>query len=364
MTIHENVLDPHGRFEMSPTGPFEAGACTTILFRVVIGAAGLKAGGCVKIATPYMGWGQPFCVKSRLWDELLVGVDRVHNPWKPINTTWRLKTDGAATLRLSADENLLFNPPGQAHFPDEWKHTYGQWRWWITATLEREDLRQGDEILITYGDTDNEPFGIRVQPWAEEQPADFLAVIDPDGRNRYHMIPGAPVWVRVVPGPAERIVAVIPGIARRGEKISVRTSVLDRNLCPPAAPGRGPLTFEADGLTLAASEAPPGEPLHATVLQGGVVHVQAPQLRPTDTNPLVVDETMSERLFWGDLHAQSRYHQWRKQQGRGDHRLADRPGDLRCVRQLRHVLCSGKIGGNVRPRLRDVRILRALFRPF
>ena len=48
-----------GTFEMSPSGSFEAGTYTTIVFVYTVGEAGLKEGGRLRIGTPNMGWGTP-----------------------------------------------------------------------------------------------------------------------------------------------------------------------------------------------------------------------------------------------------------------------------------------------------------------
>jgi len=307
-----------GRFTITPEGPFEAGTYATIVFRVVIGKTGLKAGGCVKIATPHMGWGHPVCLTPRIWDELLVGTDRPHNPWKPINTTWQLKTSGNATIRLRADENLLYHPKGRSNFPREWEKTYGQWRWWITATVERDELAHGDEIMITYGDTENEPFGVRVQPWPGEEKSYFLAVIDAEGQNSYVMIPGSPACLDIVPGPPEHIVAVLPSVAGSGQDIKIRTNVMDRNLCPPSVPYPGKLEFKTEAIVMDRADSGLSGVVRGKAKHDGKAHVHGTGLSPVDTNPLVIDDSIDERLFWGDLHAQSRFHQWRVQEGRGD----------------------------------------------
>ncbi|MBM4081467.1 MAG: hypothetical protein FJ278_17315, partial [Planctomycetes bacterium] len=83
---------PFGAFQMTPDGPFEAGTHTTITFAYTVGPAGLRKGGRVRIATPNMGWGEPLVLCPNPIEELVRGPERKHNPWKPLNTTFALKT--------------------------------------------------------------------------------------------------------------------------------------------------------------------------------------------------------------------------------------------------------------------------------
>lgn len=313
-----------GAFMMSPAGPFEAGSYVTIVFRIIIGKAGLKRGGCVKICTPNMGWGEPHCITPHHWHEMLVETDRRHNPWKPLNTTWSLRSKQGATIHLRADENIAGSVHGHRTTlaAEIAERLYG-WRWWLTATVERADLVPGDELCITYGDTKDCPFGIRVQPWPEENQLTFAAVIDAKGDQNYRIL-AAPVDVNVLPGPPERISAFLPSFVRPGETAVLRINVLDRNLCPANAPFTDSLSLEAtEGVALSAASVT-GMPaqIMATPEAEGIVRVKAVGPETAMTNPLVVDKAKNFNLYWGDLHAQSKYHQWRPEIGRGDSTLS------------------------------------------
>jgi hypothetical protein len=311
----------YGVFSMSPEGPFEAGAYTTIVFKVKIGSKGIKRGGRFKIAPPNMGWGEPLCLKSRDWDEIIEETEREHNPWKPINTKGRVKSKGKAWLALRADESVLHLPPGTSACVDENALIYDQWRWWITAKVEGDDLHEGDEIEVIYGDTEEHAHGIKVQPWPEEGRLWFGAVVDPEGDKHFYPLAGAPFDVKVLPGPPEKVKAVLPSICSVGKKVALRTAVLDRNLCPPSEEYGGDLTLEKKK----------GEVLfHGTntveALDNGITNVYVTGPEKVKTNPMLVEAKNELNLYWGDLHAQSRYHQWRPPIKRGDSSLS--PAEL------------------------------------
>ncbi len=307
-----------GRFRMTPVGPFEAGAFVTITFHIEIGEVGVNPGGHIKIGTPNMGWGQPLVRTPRVPPELLVNKPKEHNPWKPINTTVTLKTAGRAVLAVRAAEEALM-----ARYESEEMNRiareYRQWRWWITLTVERDALRPGDEIAVVYGDTAEHSHGVRVPPWYESDPDTFAALIDVEGDGEYREPIGSPVVVHLAPAPPERTVAVLPSLAVSGERLPVRMAVLDRNLCPPSAPFVGPVAWSGSGVLgdahgqvvlpaeISAAAAGPGV---------GRVTVRGPDT--ARSNPVLITSDRDLRIFWGDLHAQSRYHQWNPAIQRGD----------------------------------------------
>ena len=220
----------YGAFVMSPAGPFEAGSYTTITFTYTVGEAGLKRGGRLRIATPNQGWEEPLVLCPTSIEEIVEGPQRAHNPWKPINTSFELDTRTDAWVKMWAEErwvaaNLVPDREGW-----EWASRATVWRWWIVADVERADFEPGDRIVVTYGDTEDQPFGIRVQPFPNDKERPFLCVVDVEGNGDLREADGSPVYPLVVSGPPERIVAAAPSIAAPGETFTVRASALDRNL--------------------------------------------------------------------------------------------------------------------------------------
>jgi Protein of unknown function (DUF3604) len=306
-----------GTFTMSPTGPFEAGSATTITFRIIVGEAGMAPGGWVKIGTPDMGWGQPLVVSQWEDDEFLVGRDLEHNPWKPINTSWKLTTESDAILRLSVDESVLL-PSHNDEVMDAIAGKQPLWKWYITATVERGGLNPGDVIEITYGDTEQHGEGVCVAPWSDNDDHEFFAILSPKADNRFGELDGSPVAVRYLPGPAEKIIAVLPSIAKAGTEIPLRLSVLDRNLCPPSAPYDGEVSVEPEGVVQFGAEGEPEPdslPVRAMEEGLGRIHVGGPE--SVRSNPVLVEADPKYNLYWGDLHAQSMYHSWQPEAHHG-----------------------------------------------
>ncbi|OGV74686.1 MAG: hypothetical protein A3K19_25460 [Lentisphaerae bacterium RIFOXYB12_FULL_65_16] len=324
------MADGHyGTFEMSPAGPFEAGATATIVFTYTVGDKGLRRGGRLRICTPNMGWGEPLVLTSNFPDELVHGQARSHNPWKPINTTFRVDSKTAAWVKLWSEERWVLpqvlgknkcREPGW-----EWIGHARQWRWWINADVEEADFAPGDRIVITYGDTEHEPCGVRVQPWPEDPTRPFVCVVDVDGSGELREAGGSPCQVSVVAGPPERTVAVLPSVLGVGEPVTVRASVLDRNLTHPRQRYDGVMTFATvdDRIHLPQHDAAQEGDSRALdgvrpVLAGiTAIEVKTPT-GTARTNPALVLAGKAENLYWGDLHAQSMYHQWSSEEGRGD----------------------------------------------
>ncbi|MFC1719383.1 DUF3604 domain-containing protein [Candidatus Poribacteria bacterium] len=314
-----------GTFEMSLSGPFEAGTYTTIVFTYTVGEAGLKDGGRLRIGTPNMGWGEPLVLCPNPIEETIKGPDRRHNPWKPLNTTFQLETRTNAWIEMWVEERGAYSLKSVADKAGwEWAKTATQWRWWINSDIELDDFEPGDKIIITYGDTKEHPFGIRVQPFPEEKALPFICVVDVEGDGELREVPGSPVYIGVVSGPPERIMAAAPSILRPGEFFKVRASVMDRNLTHPNKRYDGPMRFSSQSEILEIPDKPPAQEGDARTIDGvvaakpgvGVIQITT-EVDEIETNPILVVPEAEENLYWGDIHAQCMYHQWRPLEGRG-----------------------------------------------
>ncbi len=306
-----------GQFEMSPTGPFEAGAYATIVFTYTVGPAGLKKGGRLRIATPNQGWGEPLVLCPNPIEELVEGPERTHNPWKPLNTTFALHTKTKAWVRMWAEERHCVQRFVRGRDGWEWARRATQWRWWINADVEVADFAPGDQIVITYGDTDQHPDGVLVQPFPEEATRPFLCVVDVEGNGELREVSGSGVCVAVAPGPPEKPIVVVPSLLRPGEGFDPRVSVLDRNLAPPATEYWGDMNMDATDEDLLDDE----------TCEENIVRVcVATSVGDAASNPALVTEDKQEHLYWGDLHAQCCYHMWDAEEGRGHSTLS--PAEL------------------------------------
>ena len=317
--------NPYGTFAMDPAGPFEAGSHTTIRFVYTVGAVGLKCGGRLRIATPNQGWGEPLVLCPNPIHELISGPARRHNPWKPLNTTFELETETDAWLRMWTEErhclaNLI--PEGDDW---EWAHRAVQWRWWIVADVECADFAPGDRITIIYGNTDEDPLGVRVQPFPESPTRPFVCAVDVAGDGQLREPAGSPVYPSVVSGPPEHANVVLPSLVTVGEPFTARASVLDRNLTNPHDPYTGPVTFDLSKGVVADTAAPLRRDGDTHCLDGaraegaGRYFVSvATEVGGASSNPMLAVPERSVGLYWGDLHAQCMYHQWKTFEKRGD----------------------------------------------
>ncbi|MFO1336960.1 MAG: hypothetical protein U1F53_01780 [Burkholderiaceae bacterium] len=87
-------------------------------------------------------------------------------------------------------------------------------------------LNAGDHIIIRLGDRRGGGPGTRVQTFVEDG-FRFRCYVDPLGTSRFVAVPGDTV-IRVVAGPAARILVNGPRFARRGDATAVRITVQDR----------------------------------------------------------------------------------------------------------------------------------------
>jgi len=307
-----------GRFWMSPAKDFRACTYEKITFRYVVGSEGMRVGGKLKIALPNMGWGEPLPPYPDHGSEYFRNEERAFCNWKRCNTTYQVVSDSKADVFLSSRESYL--PLGRYENFRWW------FCWWMTASVLVEPLREGDEIVITYGDTLFGEEGAFVQPWAEEG-IWFSAFADPQGRGDFHEVPGSPIESSVVPGPVEKCILTAPSIVRPGEEFSLRAAVTDwgEDKLRSVPSGTGTKLW---GCT--------DEPIDSDCLfeesavdridglrtsEGGKykAEIELPDgsTIATESNP-VACRSGGLNLYWGDLHAQSFYHQYDPRLGRGD----------------------------------------------
>ena len=315
-----------GRFDMSPAGPFEAGSYTTITFTYTIGEVGLKRGGRLRIATPNQGWGEPLVLCPNPIDELVCGAARRHNPWKPINTTFAVETATEAWIKMWTEERMVSPVPDGEMWA--WASRATVWRWWMVADVEVADFEPGDRITIVYGDTEDHPGGIRIQPFPQGHERPFVCVVDVEGNGALREVAGSPVYPTIVSGPPARMVAVAPSVVAQGEALTVRASVLDRNLTPPCSDYEGPVTLASEGDALYAPDASlvrernAWEAADVTARRPGVERIRVrSDVGESEAHPVLVTPDKEDRLYWGDIHAQCVYHQWKSSEGRGDSSL-------------------------------------------
>ncbi|MBM4045778.1 MAG: DUF3604 domain-containing protein, partial [Planctomycetes bacterium] len=252
------------------------------------------------------------------------GPERKHNPWKPLNTTFALKTRTKAWVRMWVEERWCSGTLITGREGWEWTRYASLWRWWINADVEIADFEPGDQIIVTYGNTDEDPFGVRVQPFPENPARPFVCVVDVDGNGELREAAGSPVYPVVLSGPPEQVIAIAPSLVKHGETFTVRASVMDRNLTHPNKRYEGPMQFASEADALHVPGAEPSQEGDARALANvkaakpgiGSIRVTT-SVGAAETNPVLVSAEKQENLYWGDLHAQCMYHVWHSDEGRG-----------------------------------------------
>lgn len=285
-----------GTFSLSHAGPFVAGMCTQVIFRCTVGADGLKQGARLRVGVPNTGWEAPVLPQQRYWDELVSGADRRLAPFHPVNTTAVVKSSSAATVALEVMERMLV--------PDE-DPAFAYWRWWITATLEAGDLKQGDEITILYGDPRFGSDGIRVQMFPEPS-INVTAYVQTSPEALFAELVGSPAYLDVVSGPPSRVNVVAPS-AHDEDEVLIKVSLTDACQALPMGDAGVHLAIGAERFACK-----PGE--HAALrfavdkLAHAIVVEQQSGAVWGKSNPSVPVAEDKLKLFWGDLHAQSEHH--------------------------------------------------------
>ncbi|MCP3920773.1 MAG: CehA/McbA family metallohydrolase [bacterium] len=177
----------------------------------------------------------------------------------------------------------------------------------LIATIAGRALAPSETIVLHYGASAP---GALADRYAERESHLWLAV-DGDGDGVRALVPDSPT-VEILPGPASRLVITLPSVARPGDQVLLRASVLDAlgNAGPecagrielsaqppvPGLPTELELTADAGGIATARFPAP----------DTGVVRVRA-RLELTsaavecESNPMLVDADAA-RVYWGDLH--------------------------------------------------------------
>jgi hypothetical protein len=173
-------------------------------------------------------------------------------------------------------------------------------------------LREGDTITLCFGDRSGGSPGMRLQTFCEDS-FEFRVLVDPIATFNYQELPVQPT-IRVVPGPPERWVAVVPTLRRAKEPFALKLKAEDRwgnpsdraeqilRLSASRPVERLPetLAFRSGELTQVIEGLSVPEPGDLTIRlqdEAGVLLAES--------NPLRVAEEVELRPFWVDLHGQS-----------------------------------------------------------
>jgi len=241
-----------GRARIDLTRGVVAGSHVTLRLTYVAGKYGIDDSGSVKIV-------QRFATDA--------GTPQFDDPGAPNYVTARTTSRARTLLRYDAKANTR-----------PWGRT-------LYVKIVGGYLREGDELTVTYGDRSNGSPGWRAQTFCEDT-LEFKVLVDRFATCAYEEVPESPT-IRIVAGPAVRLVAVAPTMARVGERVLVRFRADDQWGNPVGKPrARRFPGFPAQGTyTIAVRDARRG--------------------LECETNPIVVRKDVPLGRYWADLHGQS-----------------------------------------------------------
>jgi hypothetical protein len=277
---HSTYL-PHrmGHAEVSPTGAFEAGSYQEFTLTYTAGYFGIDDTGSLKIV-------------HRFASDM--GRPQFDNPKAPNYTT--VEASNGAILHVEYDMKRNIRP---------WDKT-------LYIKVVRGFLREGEQIIVRFGDRRQGSPGIRIQTFCEHT-FEFRVLVDAIATYNYVELPKQPE-IAIVPGAPAIYKAIMPTGLRVGDKFKLRmkgedkwgnpsdqcTATFKLKASKPVQGLPASVTFKkgefaaiVDGLSVA-------EPGDLTIDlvddKGNVV---------CTSNPMRVTTEAALLPYWGDLHGQS-----------------------------------------------------------
>ena len=268
-----------GSATVSPAGAFEAGSFQEFTVTYTAGYFGIDDTGSLKVV-------------HRFASDM--GRPQFDDPAAPNYTT--VEATSGAELLVEYDIKRNIRP---------WDKT-------LYIKLVRGYLREGDQIIIRFGDRRQGSPGIRLQTFCEHT-FEFRVLVDPFAVYRYAELPEQPT-IAIIPGPPVLYKSVMPTQRCLGQDFQLRLKGEDRwgnpsNQCEgtfslkPSAPIQGlpeMVTFTKgefyvtiDGLSVTET----GDVTIDLVDSDGEI--------VCTSNPLRVTEDADLLPYWGDLHGQS-----------------------------------------------------------
>ena len=192
---------PHSRYlpekmgsaGVLPAGRFEAGSFQEFTVTYRAGYFGIDDSGSIKIV-------------HRFASDM--GRPQFTDPGAPNYTT--VEASNGAVLQVEYDMKRNIRP---------WDKT-------LYIKVVRGFLREGDEIIVRFGDRRQGSPGIRLQTFCEET-FEFRVLVDAIATYNYVELPQQPT-IAIVAGPAAAFKAILPTLRRVGEPFSLRMKGEDR----------------------------------------------------------------------------------------------------------------------------------------
>ena len=182
-----------GTASVSPRGSFEAGSYQEFTLTYTAGYFGIDDTGSIKIV-------------HRFASDM--GRPQFTDPEAPNYVT--VEATNGAVLHVEYDMKRNIRP---------WDKT-------LYIKVVRGFLREGDQIVVRFGDRRQGSPGIRLQTFCEET-FEFRVLVDAIATYNYVELPQQPT-IAIVPGPPAAYKAVLPTLRRTGEAFQLRLKGEDR----------------------------------------------------------------------------------------------------------------------------------------
>lgn len=270
-----------GKVELYPKGDVVAGSVGTWRLVFKVGKVGIDEGGTIIITR------RTVCDSD---------IPQLEDPSKPGYVT--VTTTGEAKLRVRYEGRYHIRP----------------WRGSLVIDVYDGFLKEGDEIVVTYGDRRGGCPGFRMQTFREREHT-FRVLVDSFGTGKFYEVEVSPT-LKIIGGPPDIVEVVAPSKIVAGEAFRILVRVLD-SWGNPSENYRGTVEFES-------TDAEARLPLRyrfkpedhgckwfdGVVLKSPGTHVitvKADDGMEAASNPIMCcREEPPLKLFWGDLHGQTR----------------------------------------------------------
>jgi len=271
--------DRMGRATIDPQGEFEAGSFQSLTLTYTAGYFGIDDTGSIKIVHRFASdMGRPQFTDPKGWNYTTV------------------EASNGAVLDVQYDPKRNIRP---------WDKT-------LFIRVVRGFLREGDQIVVCFGNRRQGSPGIRMQTFSEPT-FEFRVLVDAWATYNYVELPQQP-WISVVAGSLSTWQAVLPTMRRANETFRLGFKGVDR--------WGNPSHRAAGAYRLVASEPIAGLPgtidlaagQHSAIVDGlraerpgdySIDVLDADGRRLCTSNPLQIVQHAKLLPFWGDLHGQS-----------------------------------------------------------
>ena len=268
-----------GSASVEPNGSFEAGSYQEFTLTYTAGYFGIDDTGSLKIV-------------HRFASDM--GRPQFDNP------------DAANFVTVEASNGAVL------HVEYDMKRNIRPWDKTLYIKVVRGFLREGEQIIVRFGDRRQGSPGMRIQTFCEAS-FEFKVLVDAIATYNYVELPEQPE-IAIVPGPPVLFKAILPTLRRQGEPFRLCVKGEDRwgnpsNLCDQRFQLRANLAVDALPATIQFENG-----LFSQIVEG-ISCAQTGDLliellddndRPvTQSNPCRLVESSELRPYWGDLHGQS-----------------------------------------------------------